>query len=131
MFGHRNDSEWFRIIPECWRGYRNPPGEVWALLGHEGRERAAPGGGARPPMRSPNWTRRGGAAPFPSPSPSPFLPPSPILVGLGKGSPTPTGRRTPPLWRAPLGPAGLPLAPLYTGAGGHPKTHKLILEIVP
>ena len=31
----------------------------------------------------------------------------------------------------PIGPAGLPLAPLYTGAGGHPKTHKLILEIVP
>src|SRR3954471_18692146 len=98
MFGHRNDSEWFRIIPECWRGYRNPPGEVWALLGREGRERAAPGGGARPPMRSPNWTRRGGGGgpPFPPPPP-----PLPLLVGLGKGSPTPT-RRTPPSLGAPL-----------------------------
>src|SRR3954471_12137558 len=82
MFGHRNGSERFRILPECRRGYRNPPGEVWALLGHEGRERAAPGGGA-PPMRSPNWTRRGGAAPLSLSLSLSFLPPFPLLVGLG------------------------------------------------
>src|SRR3954463_1057010 len=96
MFGHRNGSEWFRIIPECRRGYRNPPGKQWSLLGHEGRERAAPGGGARPPMRSPNWTRRGGAAPLSLSLSLSFLLPFPLLVGLGKGSPTPTRRRTPP-----------------------------------
>src|SRR3954468_2512346 len=95
MFGHRNGSERFRILPECRRGYRNPPGEVWALLGHEGRERAAPGGGA-PPMRSPHWTRRGGGGPLSLSLSLSFLPPFPLLVGLGKGSPTPTRRRTPP-----------------------------------
>src|SRR3954469_11644160 len=97
MFGHRNGSEWFRIIPGCRRGYRNPPGEVWALLGREGRERAAPGGGARPPpMGGQNWTRRGGAAPLSLSLSLSFLSPFPLLVGLGKGSPTPTRRRTPP-----------------------------------
>ena len=46
-----------------------------------------------------------------------FLPPSSFLVGLGKGNPTPTRRRIPPSLARPLGPAGLPLAPLNTGAG--------------
>src|SRR3954466_11589452 len=103
MFGHRNVFEWFRIIPECQRGYRNPPGKQWALLGHEGRERAAPGGGAPPPMSSPNWTRRGGGrGPLSLSLSLSFPSPFPILVGLGKGSPTPTGRRTPPPFGAPL-----------------------------
>src|SRR3989337_4229227 len=80
-----------------------------------------------PPLGSPNWTRRGGGTPSFLPLSLSFLSPSSFLVGLGKGSPTPTRRRTPPSpWRAPR-PAGLPLAPLYTGAGGHPKTHKLIV----
>src|SRR3954462_12849432 len=102
-------------------------------MGHEGRERAAPGGGVRPPppIGGPNWTRRGGAAPLSLSLSLSFPSPSPILVGLGKGSPTPTGRRTPPPLAHLSRPSGLPLAPLYTGAGGTPKTHKLILEIVP
>src|SRR3954466_7113665 len=95
-------------------------------MGHEGRERAAPGGGARPPMTSPNWTRRGGgAAPLSLSLSLSFPSPSPILVGLGKGSPTPTGRRTPPPLARLSRPAGLPLAPLYTGAGGHPKDRQV------
>src|SRR3954469_19980504 len=122
MFGHRNGSEWFRIIPECRKGLPEPPGKLWAIMGHEGREKAAPGGGASPPpMRSPNWTRRGGAAPLSFSLSLSFPSPSPILVGLGKGSPTPTGRRTPPPLARLSRPASLPLAPLYTGAGGHPK----------
>ena len=69
-------------------------------------------------MGSPNWTREGGRGPsFPLPLPL-FPSPSLFLVGLGKGSPTPTRRRTCPSLARPLGPAGLPLAPLYTGAGG-------------
>src|SRR3954463_4179992 len=104
-------------------------------MGHNGprgeREGRARRWRAPPPMRSPNWTRRGGRGPpFLLPLPL-FSFPSPNLVGLGKGSPTPTGRRTPPSLGAPPRPAGLPLAPLYTGAGGHPKTHKLIFVIVP
>ena len=45
----------------------------------------------------------------------------PAPLGCAWRSPTPTGSRTPP-YGAPLPLAGgLPLAPLYTGAGGHPK----------
>ena len=39
------------------------------------------------------------------------VPPAPVYKGVEEGE----GR--PSLWRALLGPAGLPLAPLYTGAG--------------
>ena len=40
--------------------------------------------------------------------------------------------RASPLYGAPsLAGRPLPLAPLYTGAGGHPRTHKLIFVIVP
>ena len=51
-----------------------------------------------------------------------LLPPGvgfpPSLVGLGKGeSYSYSEEDSSPPWRA-LGPAGLPLAPLYTGAGG-------------
>src|SRR3954466_3498122 len=131
MFGHRNGSEWFRIIPECLKGLPETPGKLWAIMGHEGREKAAPGSGARPPMRSPNWTRgRGRGPPFLLPLPL-FSFPSPILVGLGKGSPTPTGRRTPPPLARLLGRPASPLLLYIRGQGGTPKTHKLILEIVP
>src|SRR3954466_11799481 len=47
--------------------------EYWALLGLSGKE---PGGGARPPKPSPNWTRGLGARPplpsFSTPLLSPF-----------------------------------------------------------
>src|SRR3954468_23461402 len=119
MFGHRNGSEWFRILPECRRGYRNPPGEVWALLGREGRERAVPGGGARPPHGQSELDKEGGALSL-SLSLS-FLPPSSLLVGLGKGSPTPTRRRTPPSLGAPLGRPALPPCSFIYGAGGAPQ----------
>ena len=77
------------------------------------------------PSSGPNWTR--GATPF-----SISLSPSFLLFYSNKErrSPTPGGSRTPP--GAPLGGRPhLPLPPLYTGAGGHPKTHKLIFVIVP
>ena len=103
--------------------YGNSPGSIWALLGHTGiEERGQKEGGLRPPS-GPNWTR--GAAPlsfFISPS-FPFSYSNKgggILLGLGSPS------RTPHLARPLLGPATSPLAPLYTGARGHPMTHKLI-----
>ena len=72
----------FRVISEKTgvpEGLPEPPGEVLGLCGPEGRERAAAQEVA-PPLRSPNWTRGGGAAPpFPPPLPlfpSPFLLPS-------------------------------------------------------
>src|SRR3954470_11026002 len=59
----------------------------------------------------------------PSLSLSPLENPSPTRIG-GR-NPTPRGSRT--LWRALAWPASpSPLTPLYTGAGGTPKTHKLI-----
>ena len=126
MDDYIRSSERFRVIrvffgvPES---YGNSPGSIWALLGHTGiEERGRKEGGAQPPS-GPNWTR--GAAPF-----SFFLSPSfpfsysnkggGILLGLGSPS------RTPHLVRPLLGPASSSLAPLYTGAGGHPMTHKLI-----
>src|SRR3954467_10018116 len=128
MFGHRNGSEWFRIIPECRKGLPEPPGKLWAIMGHEGREKAAPGGGA-PPHEGSGLDGGGGGArpPFPSPSPSlsfPFSNPS----WTRKGESYSHREEDSPSLGAPPRPAGLPLAPLYTGAGGHPKkTHKLIL----
>src|SRR3954468_15122309 len=48
-----------------------------------------------------------------------------VQLGLGGGHPTPRGSRT--LLAHQTGPASpSPLDPLYTGAGGTPKTHKLI-----
>src|SRR4051812_9983967 len=94
-------------------------------MGHKGEERGRPGQAARPLPPSPNRTRKGGAPPFP------LLPP-PFLLQQGKrgGSPTPGGSRTPP--GAPHGGRPHPpLPPLYTGAGGHPRTNKLIFVIVP
>ena len=106
-------------VPE---GLPDPPEEVLGLSGPEGRERAAAQEVARPlPWGVRIGLREGGAAPLSlSLSPS-FLPPSPFLVGLGKGSPTPTRRRTPPSFARPLGPAGLPPLLLYIrGRGGTP-----------
>src|SRR3954470_19914495 len=97
------------MVPRSFGYYRSaggvtgtPRGEVWALLGREGRERAAPGGGA-PPHGQSELDKEGGAAPLSLFLSLSFLPPSPPLVGLGKGSPTPTRRRTPPPLGAPLG----------------------------
>src|SRR4051794_27013740 len=59
--------EVFRVILEetgVPEGLPEPPGEVLGLSGPEGRERAAAQEVARPPMRSPIWTREGGAAPL-------------------------------------------------------------------
>ena len=76
------------------------------------------------PWSGPNWTREGGRT-LPSFSfPLPFS-----YSHKERRSPTPGGSRTPP-YGAPLPLAGcLPLAPLYTGAGGTPETQQLILEI--
>ena len=103
-------------VPE---GLPEPPGEVLGLSGPEGRERAAAQELARPlPWGVRIGLGEGGAAPLSLSLSLSFLSPSLFLVGLGKGSPTPTRRRTPPLLGAPQGPAGLPLARLYTGVGG-------------
>ena len=75
LFGHRKCSGWFRVKPECRRGYRNPPGE---LMGHHGtywRERRATRPGHRaPPLAVRIGEGKGGGAPFPTPSPSPSFP---------------------------------------------------------
>ena len=90
MFGHQKGSERFKHFSGVPRGYRNPPGSQWALLGLSGREEEAAKVGA-PPKPNPNW--EGGWPPFPS-LPLP-LPSSPTPTREG-GNPTPTGSRTPP-----------------------------------
>ena len=104
-------------IPE-YRGVTGTPPEA---IGPHGpnwwKRRGGQGAAARPsPPPSPKWTRRGAAPPLSFPPLSPSLSsPSPTRKG---GSPTPGGSRTPP--GAPRA-AGLPLAPLYTGVGEHPR----------
>ena len=114
-------QEVFRVISEKTgvpEGLPEPPGEVLGLSGPEGRERAAAQEVARLlPLGVRIGLGEGGAAPLSLSLSLSFLPPSLFLVGLGKGSPTPTRRRTPPSLVRPKGLAGLPLAPLYTGAG--------------
>src|SRR3954471_11932441 len=84
-------------------------------------ERAALGAARLPPFPSPIRTRRSGAPPL-SLSP-PWSNPSPTRIG--GGNPTPRGSRT--LLAHQTWPASpSPLDPLYTGAGGTPKTYKLI-----
>src|SRR3954467_7397936 len=92
-------------------------------MGLGGEVRGLPSWAARlPPSPSPIRTRRGGRPPSLS-----LSPPWRILVqlGLGGGNPTPRGSRT-LLARLAWPASPSPLAPLYTGAGGTPKTHKLI-----
>ena len=36
VFGHRKGFEMFQIFIGEPRGYRNPPGKLWALMGHKG-----------------------------------------------------------------------------------------------
>ena len=81
------------------------------------RERAGLGQAARPSPSGPNWTRRvGRRPPFLLPLPLPF----PLLVGVGKRGVLLLLGGGLLLLARQQGPAGLPLAPLYTGAGGHP-----------
>ena len=92
---------------------------VLGLNGPYGKgEKGLKGGRARSPWTGPNWTRERGR---PLPSFSFFLPLFLFHVGggilLGLGSPS----RTPHLVRPLLGPASSSLAPLYMGAGGHPR----------
>src|SRR3954471_17090856 len=90
-------------------------------MGLGGEVRGLPSWAARlPPSPSPIRTRRGGRPPLSLP---PLENPSPTRIG--GGDPTPRGSRTLLARQAwPASPS--PLAPLYTGAGGTPKTHKLI-----
>ena len=125
-------SEVFQVKSGFYRstgGLPKPPGGLMGLHGPRGRRGKEAGGGRAPlPFPSLNRTReRGRRPPFPSPLP-PLSPPSRsrkggFLLLLGGGL----------LLLARLSLAGrpLPLAPLYTGAGGHPRTHKLIFMIVP
>src|SRR4051812_1895519 len=72
-------SEWFRVVSDNTgvpEGLPEPPGEVMGLIGPRG-EREGCARRWRPPMRSPNWTRRGGAAPLSLSLSLSFLPPSP------------------------------------------------------
>ena len=117
-------------VPES---YGNSPGRsfgpYWAI---RERERGYLGQAARPPRPSPNWTRGRGR----TPSFLPFSLPVPCLLLLLLGRTPSWTRKGGNLLQlgvrillpgAPLlGPASSPLAPLYTGAGGHPRTHKLI-----
>ena len=121
----------FRVVSEKTgvpEGYRNPPGEIMGLMGLSGeRERAGLGQAARPSPSGPNWTRRRGQRPpFLLPLPLPF----PLLVGVGKGGTllllgggflllgTPTRSGRPP-----------PCSSIY-GGRGHPRTHKLIIDLL-
>ena len=124
-----SDSDIYRSTGEL----REFAGEkYWALLGHTGKREGLPRAGRAPPQGLVRIGLGGGAAPPPS---FPFLFPfllsysyymEGLLVGLGKeGILLPVGvgllPGAPSLGRPPL-----PLASLYTGAGGHPMTHKLI-----
>src|SRR3954470_21072136 len=79
-------------------------------------EKRRPRGSRAPLPPSPNWTRRGGAAPPPLSFP-PSLPSPQVLIQLGKGgSPTPGRSRTPPA-RLLLGLAAPPCSFIYGGRG--------------
>ena len=89
---------------------------VLRLNGPYGKGEKGPKGWPHPsPWTSPNWTREGGR---PLPSFSFSLPLFLLLLGGGLL-----------LLARQQGPAGLPLAPLYTGAGGHLYT-QLIYDIL-
>ena len=113
----------FRVVSEKTgvpEGLPEPPGEVLGLSWPEGRERAEAQEVARPLQ----WGVRivlgeGGTAPLSLSLSLSFLPPSSFLVGLGKGSPTPT-RRTPPSLARPKGRPASPLLLYIRGQGGTP-----------
>ena len=126
-------SEVFRVKSAFYRStgrLPEPPGNLMGLNGPSGGSGEEAKGQPRAPSPQSELDKEGGRRP-----PPPFLfplspsPPSPSPTWKG-GNPTPGRSRTPP--GVPLAwPHLLPLAPLYTGAGGHPRTHKLILVIVP
>ena len=120
--------EVFQVIsekPESRRVTGTLPGEVMGHMGLSGeRERGSQGGPRASPLVR---IGQGVQPPFPSPSPPLSFSPTPTRKG---GVLLPVGVGLPP-WRAHLLAGRLPLAPLYTGAGGHPRTHKLIHVIVP
>ena len=109
-------SERFRVI-RVFSGVPESYGNsYWALMGHTGKERKTPKGGGTPPHGLVRIGLGRGGAPFLL-SPSPFPSPTPTRKG---GVLLPVGVGLPP-WVHHLPLAGpLPLAPLYTGAGGHP-----------
>ena len=103
--------EFFGVPGIYWNKYR-------ALLGHTGKKEKGLKGGRTPPL---GLVRIGLGKGHPLPSFSFCLPLFLFHMGggilLGLGSPS----RTPHLAHPLLGPASSSLAPLYTGAGGHPK----------
>ena len=111
----------FRGSPDIYRsvgGLSEPSGDIMGQHGPCGRERRGPRAGRAPsPWESELDKERGGAPSF-LPLFLSFLPPSSFLVGLGKGSPTPTRRRTPPsLLGAPQGRPASPLLLYIRGQG--------------
>ena len=98
------------------------------LMGLSGERGAASMGRAPPPPLVRIGLGEGGRRPpFLLPLPLPF----PLLVGVGKRGVLLLLGGGLLLLGAPKGRPASPLAPLYTGAVGHPRTHKLIIEIVP
>ena len=121
MFGLQKCSGQVRAYTGVLGGYRNPPGSIMGLMGLGVEEEGRPRQGGAPFPSSPNWTRRGAAPPFPS---LPLSLPSLLLLLLGKEESYSRLARPPP------GQPPLPLAPLYTGAGGHPKAQQLIIDLL-
>ena len=99
----------------------------WALLGHTGKKEKGLKGGRTPPF---GLVRIGLGKGRPLPSFSFSLPLFLFHMGggilLGLRSPS----RTQHLARPLLGSASSSLAPLYTGAGGTPKTQQLIIDLL-
>ena len=118
-------------IPE----YRGVTGTPPGVIGPHGpkvvEEERQPEVARSPPCPNLIWKREGGGDPLLLPSLHLLLPPSPSWNRKGGGNPAWTGSpsRTPSLGAHPLGPAS-PSPPLYTGARGHPNTHKFSLNRV-
>ena len=116
-----------RVFFGVLESYGNSPGSIWALLGFRGKReerlRAAP-------KPSPNWTRGRGCAPSFLLFSSPFLDSYSYYLEGGGGILLPVGGGL--LLVRPSWPADpLPLAPLYTGAGGTSRNTQVDLRIVP
>ena len=128
MFGHRKGSGRFWTDTGVPGGYRDPPGSILGLMGLSGRRGGAARAAARPSPSSPNWTRRGAAAPFFLLLLSPFLPFS--YSNKERRSPTPGGSSTSPLARPPW-PAASPPLLLYIRGQGAPLDTQVDLLISP